>query len=149
MIADRIVSALALALAAAYFAAASRIPELAIGDPLGPRVFPRILSFALAAGAVMLFLETLRRERRAGAAAGPGQYAVVGAVVIWTGAYFATFEKLGYVAGSALYLFVLMAFFNRGRWRANGLTAVLFALVTYLPFTRLLGVNLPQGVLPF
>jgi hypothetical protein len=42
-----------------------------------------------------------------------------------------------------------MAYFNRGRWVQNGLTAVLFCLGSYYLFTALLGVRLAQGVLPF
>ena len=31
----------------------------------------------------------------------------------------------------------------------NPLTSVLFALISYLMFTKVLGVNLPPGILPF
>ena len=42
-----------------------------------------------------------------------------------------------------------MAYFNRGRWVMNVLSAVLFSLGSYLAFTRLFGSTLPSGILPF
>ena len=43
----------------------------------------------------------------------------------------------------------MTAWFNRGRWMMNILTSVLFSAGSYLMFTKLLGVTLAQGVLPF
>jgi hypothetical protein len=31
----------------------------------------------------------------------------------------------------------------------NGLTCVLFVIISYAAFTKLLGVNLPRGIIPF
>ena len=42
----------------------------------------------------------------------------------------------------------MMAWFNRGRWVANIVSALLFAGLTYYMFVEL-EVRLPQGVLPF
>jgi putative tricarboxylic transport membrane protein len=75
---------------------------------------------------------------------------VVGAVVAGTAVYLAVFTLLGYVIATSIYLLVLMAYFNRGKWIANILTSVLFCVLSYLMFTKLLGVTLPRGVLlPF
>jgi putative tricarboxylic transport membrane protein len=57
------------------------------------------------------------------------------------------FEALGYVLATSIYLLVLTSYFNRGKWVANVLTSVLFSLISYLMFTKLLGVNLPPGIL--
>ena len=42
-----------------------------------------------------------------------------------------------------------MAYFHPGKWTTNILTSVLFCVLSYLMFTKLLGVSLPPGVLPF
>ena len=49
---------------------------------------------------------------------------------------------------TAIYLLALTAFFNRGRWLMNVLTSVLFTLISYFAFTKLLGVNLARGIIP-
>ena len=53
------------------------------------------------------------------------------------------------VASRTAYLLPLMAFFNKGKRITNVLTAVLFSPLSYLMFTKLLGVNLAPGILPF
>ena len=80
---------------------------------------------------------------------GPPSLAGGVAIAVWTAIYIATFEPLGFVLSTAIYLLVLTAYFNRNRWLMNVLTSVLFAVISYFMFTKLLGVNLPLGILPF
>lgn len=155
MMADRIIFACTLVLAAVYFYATAQIPSLEIGDPLGPKAFPRLLGIGLLITAGMLFME-MRRARKTAMPgsehAQPGNrrhFAIVAAAVVWTGLYFAVFEWLGYAIATAVYLLALMAYFNRGKWTANVLTSVLFSFISYFMFTRLLGVMLAPGMLPF
>lgn len=155
---DRIVVVAALLLAAVYLYATEQIPTLQIGDPMGGKAVPRVLGGALLLSAVMLWLET-RFAAKSGAAPTPPtdpppadnrrHLLVVAAVVAWTALYFVIFERLGYALSTSVYLVVLMAYFNRGRWLANGLSALLFSFASYLAFTRLFGAQLAPGVLPF
>ena len=46
MLIDRIIGVAALLLAAVYLYATAQIPTLEIGDPLGPKAFPRLLGIA-------------------------------------------------------------------------------------------------------
>ncbi len=153
---DRIILACTLLLAGVYFWATTKIPSLELGDPLGPKAFPRMLIAGLLIAAVMLLLEILRDNKRKieeGSTAvkwrwEPHQW-VVPAVAVWTGVYMAVFEALGYMLATAIYLLVLTSFFNRGRWLMNVLTSVLFTAISYFAFTKLLGVNLARGIIPF
>jgi len=154
MFADRIICAVTLLLAVVYLYATAQIPTLEIGDPLGPKAFPRLLGIGLILSAVLLFLETVRAGK--GQAPQPALPAhgqrhlwIVAAVVVWTALYFLVFEKLGYLIATTVYLLALMAYFNRGKWLANVLTSVLFCVISYLLFTKALGVTLAKGVLPF
>jgi putative tricarboxylic transport membrane protein len=151
---DRVIFVCTLVLAGVYFYATEQLPSLEIGDPLGPKAFPRLLGIGLVITAVVLLLEILRARKAAAPNASPpdpharGSMLVVGAVALWTLLYFMLFERLGYVLSTAIYLLVLTGYFNRGKWIANVLTSVLFGVVSYLMFTKLLGVNLPPGILP-
>jgi putative tricarboxylic transport membrane protein len=153
MFGDRVICAAALLLAAVYLYAAAQIPSLQIGDPLGPKAFPRLLGAGLIVSAVLLFIETVRGDRRETAAPAAGAkrqtFWIIAAVVGWTTLYLVLFDKAGYVVASAAYLLGLMAYFNRGKWLANVLTSLLFCVLSYLLFTKALGVALPKGVLPF
>jgi putative tricarboxylic transport membrane protein len=152
--ADRVIFVCIIVLAAVYFYATQQIPSLEIGDPLGPKAFPRLLGIGLLVTAGLLFAEMWRARKNGTPQSAPqkaedrGHFKVIGAVVVWTGIYLAFFELVGYVISTAVYLIALTAYFNRGKWVANVLTSVLFSVMTHLMF-QALGVTLPKGMLPF
>ena len=156
MLADRVILACTIAVAVIYLYATTLIPTLAIGDPLGPKAFPRLLGVALLIAAAFLALELWRgRGLKAEAPSAPPAapmfegkvISVLVVVTIWTGAYYLVFEPLGYILATTAYLLPMMAWFNRGRWIANVLSTVFFVAFTYFLFVKL-EVRLPQGVLP-
>ncbi len=153
--ADRIIFVCTLLLAGVYFWATAQIPSLELGDPLGPKAFPRMLGAGLLIAAVMLLLEILRNRKQekaappAAAVRWESHQWVVPAVAGWTALYVLVFEPLGYMLATAIYLLALTAYFNRGRWLMNVLTSVLFAVISYFSFTMILGVTLARGIIPF
>ena len=151
---DRVIFVCTIVVAAVYLYATTLIPTLEIGDPLGPKAFPRLLGIAVLIAAGLLFLE-MWKDRKAPVPRPDHSQShdwrhlwVIASVTVWTGAYYVVFETLGYIVSTALYLLALMAWFNRGRWLANVLTSVLFGVLSYVMFLKL-DVNLPKGVLPF
>ena len=153
--ADRVIIACCVVLALAYFYGTSQIPSLEIGDPLGPKAFPYLLGIALLAATALLVVEHWKETRSAAPATAKQtekavhrHLPVLGVVVIWIGIYFAFFESLGYIVATSIFLLALMAWFNRGRWLANVLSAVLFSAGSYVLFAWL-DVRLPSGILPF
>ena len=153
--ADRVIFVCTLILAGAYFYATEQLPSLEIGDPLGPKAFPRLLGIALVITAFVLLFEIIKRKPpppKATAGATPevrAAPALIGAVALCTLLYFLAYERLGFIIATTLYLLVLMGYFNRGKWVANVLTSVLFPIISYFMFTKALGVNLPAGILQF
>jgi putative tricarboxylic transport membrane protein len=153
--ADRVIFVCIIILAAVYFYATAQIPSLEIGDPLGPKAFPRLLGIALVITGGVLLMEMWRARRDtvqkdAGAVRVDRRFLkVLACVVVWTALYFSVFELLGFVIATTIYLLVLMAYFHPGRWMTNILTSVLFCIGTYVMFNHVLGVNLTKGILPF
>ena len=154
MMADRVIFVCTIVIAAVYFYATTLIPSLEIGDPLGPKAFPRLLGVCLLIGAGLLFIELWKDRKAAAPARAAAESAdvrhlwVLAAVVVWTGLFYFVFERLGYIVATSVYLLALMAWFNRGKWIANVLSAVLFSVLSYVMFLKL-DVRLPQGLLPF
>jgi putative tricarboxylic transport membrane protein len=151
---DRVIFVCTILAAAAYLYATTLIPTLEIGDPLGPKAFPRLLGIFLLIGAGLLFAE-IWKERKAAAPVTPSTEPsdwrhiwVLAGVVVWTGLYYVLFDKAGYVVATTVYLLALMSWFNRGKWIANVMTSVLFSALSYYMFLKL-DVRLPQGILPF
>jgi putative tricarboxylic transport membrane protein len=156
MLADRVILACTIVVAIIYLYATTLIPTLAIGDPLGPKAFPRLLGIALLIAAAFFALELWRArssdQERPKASSEPPMFegpvvAVLAVVVVWTGLYYLVFEDLGYVLATTIYLLPLMAWFNRGRWVMNVVSTLVFVLSTYFLFVAL-EVRLPAGVLP-
>lgn len=154
MMTDRVIFVCTIVVAAVYLYATTLIPTLEIGDPLGPKAFPRLLGICLLIGAGLLLVE-MWRERKTRPRPAPGteaaqwRYAgVIAAVTVWTGIYYAVLENLGYVVATTVYLLALAAWFNRGKWTANVAGTVLFSVLSYLLFV-MLDVTLPKGVLSF
>lgn len=155
MLADRIIFVCIILFAGAYFYATAEIPSLEIGDPLGPKAFPRLLGVGLLLSAGLLLLEILR-ARTARPQADEGTWRddlshlpVIAAVSVWTGVYYAVFEHAGYMLSTFVFVLGLMAYFHRGHWVTNLVTAGLFSVLSYALFVKALTVTLPAGILSF
>ena len=155
MLVDRIIFVCIILLAAIYFYATAQIPTLEIGDPLGPKAFPRLLGIGLLITAALLFFEMRRTAREARPAepqprgANLSHLGVIGGVAIWTGIYYVAFDPIGYIISTAIYLLGLTAYFHRGKWVANALTSVLFAIGSYVLFVKVFSVMLAPGMIKF
>jgi putative tricarboxylic transport membrane protein len=150
---DRVILVGIAILAAVYLNATEHLPSLEIGDPLGPKAFPRLLAGALILTGIFLLVEIVRARKTAPVVtrSGPpetGTYLLIAGVVVWTFVYFQIFERLGYIIATSIYLLAMMAYFNRGKWVANVITTIVFCIASYWMF-KTLGVTLPPGILPF
>ncbi len=155
MMTDRVIFVCTLILAAAYLYATTLIPSLEIGDPLGPKAFPRLIGIGMLLAAGMLAME-MWKEHKSGTKPEVdtdslfewGVIKVLLGVVVWTAVYYASLQKAGYIVATILYLLPLMAWFHRGKWVSNVLSTIAFSGLTYWLFATL-DVSLPKGFLPF
>jgi putative tricarboxylic transport membrane protein len=150
--ADRWLAGFVFVLSVVYLFAASRLPSLEIGDPLGPKVFPYLIGALGCITALWLIVES-RRKRPADAAPAVARaqhhpLAVI-AVMAWMFVFYFLIERLGFLLSCAIFLAGLTGYFNRGRWMMNAVVYLGFPVGVYLAFTEILGISLPRGVLPF
>ena len=122
---------------------------------MGPQAFPALVGIGLLVSGLLLFGEIWRRRRSAGTmavAADPVERrsrGILAAMTAWTALYYFAFERVGYLIATIVYLFALLAFFNRGRWWMNAACAAGFTFAAYALFTFFLQVVLPRGILDF
>jgi hypothetical protein len=111
----------------------------------GPGLFPLLLSVLLCIlGALLLFSE--RRQEPLQWAAMVRRRARIWQIILLTGAFIVTLERLGYPLVSLFYLFALFSWTCRFRvGQAAGLAALL-TVASWYAFVGLLGVQLPPGV---
>jgi putative tricarboxylic transport membrane protein len=140
-------------IAAVYFYNASLIVVPSMGDPIGPRTFPYLLSGALVLAAVLLVFEHARLRH----GSEPSEHEDVEdkvtiepiamiTVALFVG-YLLLFRSLGFILSSALFLTAFLMITNPGKWLVNMAVAVLLPVVFYLVLGRLFGAQLPPGIL--
>jgi putative tricarboxylic transport membrane protein len=147
-LAERLLAACTLVLAAAYVYATWRLPAFDIGDPLGPKAFPYLLGGVFAFAGALLLLGR-RKVAGGGEAARPAHFRAVAGVAVATGVLFALLEPVGYLVAITAYLFATMFWLHARRPALCLLIAVLFAVGSYALFAKGLGVTLAKGLLHF
>ena len=120
-----------------------RVPP--IHAKVGPRVFPYLVSVGMAlAGAVIGWQAWTRRFIVEEQQTDWGAVAIIAAGLV---VHMNVLKPLGFVpAAVILFLSVSFAFGSR-RYLRDFIVALLLAIITDLCFTRLLGLQLPSGIL--
>jgi len=116
----------------------------------GPAVFPLALSILLCIFGVSWFIRGKGDKEKQGTVSLKEfvrKFMTPIRIVGLTAAFILTFEPLGYLLGSTLYLFVLFFWVSRYRyWTALAL-AIAFGVGSWLFFGKLLATPLPMGFL--
>jgi putative tricarboxylic transport membrane protein len=160
---NRTIAVVAIVLAGAYIYSTTQITELDFGDPIGPRMFPYVIAGIMLIGAAMVLMESVAKHRETipqgepatideiadMPADRPGHVWMLAAVSGWVILYILVFERVGYVISTSVFIFGLVAYFNKGKWITNIAVSVLVSIGAYLLFHRLLSVGLPAGMLAF
>ena len=134
---------IAIAAVIAVDAMNMRVPP--VHARVGPRVFPYLVSCGLAiSGAVIAWQSWTRSFLVEAQDTDWGAVAIIAAGLVLQ---INLMKSAGFIP-SAVILFMAVAFaFGSRRFLRDGLVAVILAFVTYLAFTRLLGLQLPPGIL--
>ena len=140
---DRLTGLVLLALAVAYGVTASGYQAM-IGDPLGPAVFPIVLSIPLGLLSVYLIV---RPDPEPDWARGRALLKQVLALVAFV-AYAYLLEPLGFLVSTFLAV-VVLGWLLGARLRQAAAAGVGIAVVLFVLFDTLLGLPLPAGVLGF
>ncbi len=125
--------------------------ELSLGtwEEPGPAIFPLAVSILLCFAGVLTFVFAKRKEE-----GGIGWRGIAGPlltpakIVGLTAGYILVLDWLGYLLTSLLFIFTLFFWVSRYRfWMAAGL-ALSIGIGTWYFFAKILGVQLPGGILP-
>lgn len=117
----------------------------------GPAVFPLSLSILLCIFGISWFIQgkgNTEKKETVGLGGFVRKFITPIQIVALTAAFILTFDSLGYLLASTLYLFVLFLWVSRYRfWTALGL-AIAFGAGSWLFFGKVLTTSLPKGFLP-
>ncbi len=141
----------AIALAAAYYAAAADIQKSFLADEVGAAGVPRLLAATLAVlGVLTIVRAVLRRNLRAAAeteAGGAAAHARALGLLAMGIAYTLLAPALGYLVTTSAFIFAVAAY--SGQRASARLAAISCAggIFLWLTFVKLLGVAMPAGPL--
>ncbi|MFB9147850.1 tripartite tricarboxylate transporter TctB family protein [Halomonas alkalicola] len=154
---NQIIALLLALLSVGYLAMAWQIPAFPLPRPIDSDLFPKVLGFTLLGLAVLLFLEAPAAgepqpdgdaaEPRGPLLLRPWSRVVVTAIAL--AAYALLLVPVGFVLASTALCFGLGAYYGYRRHAVNLATSLGVVLTLYLTLTRVMGVYLPTGLLPF
>ena len=122
-------------------------------ESVGPQVFPTIIGIFILLVSLFLTIEILRGNygqpegTEFGEIEGKTDFKTLGIVSASILTYPFLIERAGFVIASTVVFFGVGFAYGARKIIKNLALAIIFALVVYLTFTKLLNVNLPAGVL--
>ncbi len=143
---------ISIVLGLVYSITALRLPRMAMGDRLGPKIFPYFVGIVTIITGIALILQDRNPEKRSKKAEfGFKEHKNLWLnIVILTiaGILFGFFiDELGYMIATALFIFSVSMLINKGKLVQNIVIAVLFSVVTYFVFGVALKLSLPRGII--
>ena len=129
------------------------IPQPSAYRPMGPRVFPVIISSSLIVLGVLFIIETLRGadeavERHVDAEARTADHRHAAIILGLLIAYAWLFERAGYVAATTALFPAVSRVLGSRRLLRDVIVGAIVSVVAFTVFTELLSIDLPEGVMP-
>ena len=138
-----------------------RLPDVSIGDPLGPRLFPMIVGIGSLVSGVLLAAGEIRAAKSGGRqrageetaverSARKALYGKIGLTILAGVVYGFILDTVGYLISTFVFMMILMCLVNTiRRMVENTVVSIGFSVVTYVLFATIFQVSLPRGILAF
>ena len=149
---------IAVAIGGIYLITAMLLPQMRMGDKLGPKLFPTIVGIVAIASGIILMIQ----DRRPGKASKKADFGFIKNKDLWLKILLTTFvgivyglvmDSLGFIIPTTLFMFFISMLINKGRLVQNIIVALSFAVICYGVFGVALKLSLPRGfieqMLPF
>ncbi|HNT59273.1 MAG TPA: tripartite tricarboxylate transporter TctB family protein [Rectinema sp.] len=143
---------ISIVLGLVYSITALRLPRMAMGDRLGPKIFPYFVGIVTIITGIALILQDRKPEKRSKKA----EFGFKEHKNLWLNIVILTIagilygffiDELGYMIATALFIFSVSMLINKGKLVQNIVIAVLFSVVTYFVFGVALKLSLPRGII--
>jgi len=143
---------ISIVLGLVYSITALRLPRMAMGDRLGPKIFPYFVGIVTIITGIALILQDRDPEKRSKKA----EFGLKEHKNLWLNIVILTIagilygffiDELGYMIATALFIFSVSMLINKGKLVQNIVIAVLFSVVTYFVFGVALKLSLPRGII--
>lgn len=138
-----------------YLVTTLMLPQMRMGDKLGPKLFPMVVGIAAVVAGVALIIQDLRHAK-AGKASKKADFGFAKRKDIWLKIILTTIvgityglvmDSLGFLLPTMLFMFFISTLINKGRLVQNIIMGVAFAVITYGVFGIALKLSLPRGII--
>ena len=149
---------IAVAIGGIYLITAMLLPQMRMGDKLGPKLFPTIIGIVAMASGIILMIQ----DRRPGKASKKADFGFIKNKDLWLKILLTTMvgivyglvmDSLGFIIPTTLFMLFISMLINKGRLVQNIIVALSFAVICYGVFGVALKLSLPRGfieqMLPF
>ncbi len=133
-----------------YLIMVYQLPAASIGNPNAPKIFPGMLSVLMVGLAITVLVQEARaitgdnQTVSAGTGLDLENVRQIGLTIVCAIIYALLFDRLGYVIATIIFLEGVLSIFNGYKnWKQNTLVAVIFSIVVYVLFFKILNVYLP------
>lgn len=149
---DTLTGIIAVAVGGIYTATALVLPEMRMGDKLGPKIFPLVVGI----GSVLAGMALILGDRRPGKQSKKADFGFVEHKDLWLKIVLTTvvgivyglvMDKLGFLIPTTLFMLFISTLINKGRLVQNAVLSAVFAVITYGVFAVALKLSLPRGFL--
>ncbi|SKC48403.1 tripartite tricarboxylate transporter TctB family protein [Maledivibacter halophilus] len=135
-----------------YTLQAYLLPDATIGKPMAPKVFPIVLGILLICFGGSLIIQEVKKTGFKLFVEKKTKNDQSLKLILYTCCicivYALTFNKLGYVLSTILFLeMMLLLFRGKEKWKMNTIISVSFSVLIYITFSKFLGITLPS--IPF
>ena len=149
---------IAVVIGGIYLITAMLLPQMRMGDKLGPKLFPTIIGIVAMASGIILMIQ----DRRPGKASKKADFGFIKNKDLWLKILLTTLvgivyglvmDSLGFILPTTLFMLFISMLINKGRLVQNIIVALSFAVICYGVFGVALKLSLPRGfieqMLPF
>lgn len=149
---DTLTGIIAVLVGAVYTTTALVLPEMRMGDKLGPKIFPLVVGI----GSVVAGLALILGDRKPGKQSKKTDFGFVEHKDIWFKILLTTvvgivyglvMDKLGFLIPTTLFMLFITTLINKGRLVQNAILSLAFSVITYGVFAVALQLSLPRGFL--
>lgn len=150
MSANRWAALLIIAFGAAYLWGATLIRESTTYAAVGPRFFPNAIGIGIVLSGIWLFLMPGPPPEPDAPQLIPLDWLSIGLMFALVVGYILIFKRVGYILSTTLLMLIgAQILGDRGHLLRDAIIAVLMAVTINFVFARLLGINLPEGLIGF
>ena len=137
-----------------YLLMTLNLPKPALGDRIGPRLFPTLIAICIMICGLLLlavdFRSRIKDYVRIEFKTNREVYLKIAATIALGVLYGMVIETAGYLISSFLFLFVIMVVINNfSRFLESLIVSLGFSIISFVVFFTLLHLSLPRGWLAF